>query len=67
MDLAKKISQRRKELGILQTDLAQIAQVGISTLKDIERGKGNPSISTLEKICTALGLVITLEIKKIEL
>jgi transcriptional regulator with XRE-family HTH domain len=65
MDIGKSISERRKQLSITQHDLAEIAELGIATVKDIERGKGNPSLSTLEKICTVLGLEIHLELKKI--
>ena len=65
MDIGKSISERRKQLSITQRDLAEIAELGIATVKDIERGKGNPSLSTLEKICTVLGLEIHLELKKI--
>ncbi len=65
MDLGKTISARRKVVGISQDLLAQIAEVGIATVKDIERGKGNPSFKTLEKICNVLGLDIKLEVRKI--
>lgn len=67
MNLGKTISDRRHQLNILQTDLAQLADVGISTVKDIERGKGNPSVRTLLKICDVLGLQLKLELKKVEL
>lgn len=65
MDIGKTIAERRHQLGITQQDLAELAQVGIATVKDIERGKGNPSLSTLQKLCTVLGLIIKLELKKI--
>jgi y4mF family transcriptional regulator len=65
MEIGKSISDRRRQLGITQQDLAEMAEVGIATIKDIERGKGNPSLKTLEKICTVLGLVIHLDLKKI--
>lgn len=64
MELGSIISSRRKQLGINQDDLAQIAEVSIATVKDIERGKGNPSLKTLEKICVVLGLEIKLEVRK---
>ncbi|MCD7923972.1 MAG: helix-turn-helix domain-containing protein [Bacteroides sp.] len=64
MEIGKSISDRRRQLGITQQDLAEMAEVGIATIKDIERGKGNPSLKTLEKICTVLGLVIHLDLKK---
>ena len=64
MALGNIISARRKQLGINQADLAQIAEVSIATVKDIERGKGNPSLKTLENICLVLGLEIKLEVRK---
>lgn len=67
MDIPKIISERRKALGITQTELAELAGVGIATVKDIERGKGNPSLKTLEHLRTVLGFEIELKIKKVEL
>ncbi len=64
MDISKTISERRKMLGITQTELAEMADVGIATVKDFERGKGNPSLKTLEKLCMVLGLEIQLTIRK---
>lgn len=66
MDIPKTIADRRKTLGITQTDLAELAGVGIATVKDIERGKGNPSLKTLERLCTVLGFELTLNIRRTE-
>lgn len=55
-DLGKIIKRRREFLKIRQSDLAEIAQVGLRYLVDIENGKGNPSIEKLEKILNVLGL-----------
>ena len=65
MDISKIISERRKALGITQTELAEMAGVGIATVKDIERGKGNPSLKSLEQLCTVLGVEIELKIKRL--
>ncbi len=64
MDLAKIIKERRDKLGISQESLAQMAEIGIATLKDIERGKGNPRISTVEKIMEVLGMEMEFQIRK---
>ena len=64
MEIGNIISARRKLLGINQHDLAQIAEVSIATVKDIERGKGNPSLKTIEKICVVLGLEIRIDVRK---
>ncbi|WHF52537.1 helix-turn-helix transcriptional regulator [Chryseobacterium gotjawalense] len=57
------IKERRKILNVTQETLAEISGVGLRTLKQLESGKGNPTLETLQKICDALGLEIKLEIK----
>lgn len=63
MDIATDIKKRRIRLGISQQDLAEFAGVGIATVKDIERGKGNPSLQTLQKLLEVLGLEMTLQVR----
>lgn len=60
------IKERRKVLNVNQETLSEISGVGLRTLKKIESGVANPTLETLTKICDALGLELTLEIKKIE-
>jgi transcriptional regulator with XRE-family HTH domain len=60
------IKERRKILDVTQETLAEISGVGLRTLKQLESGKGNPTLETLQKICDALGLEIKLEIKNIK-
>ncbi len=62
MDLQATIRTRRKALKISQEDLAQMAEVGLATVKDIERGKSNPSLATITRLLEVLGL----EIKYVE-
>ena len=50
MKLKDVIKQRRETLSLTQQDLAEMAQVGLATIKDIERGKGNPALNTVKKI-----------------
>ena len=40
MELDEVIKTRRKELDISQLDLAEMAEISLATVKDIERGKG---------------------------
>ena len=63
MDVLGKIKERRQLLGITQQDLADISGVGLRTIKQIEVGKANPSLSTLVCILDVLGLEIGLNIK----
>ena len=66
MNIALIIKNRRIKLGLSQQDLAEFAEVGIATVKDIERGKGNPSLHTLQKLLKVLGLDMSIETKKKE-
>ena len=65
MELNEVMKKRRKELEISQLDLAEMAEVSLATVKDIERGKGNPSLNTVKRILMVLGMEIHYEIRKI--
>ena len=64
MDIGTVIKERRTLLGISQQDLADFSGVGISTVKDLERGVGNPSMKTLKKILDVVGLEMALQVKQ---
>lgn len=64
MDICQTIKLRRAKLGISQQDLSEFSGVGISTIKDLERGVGNPSIATLQKLLEALGLEVIIQVKQ---
>lgn len=64
VDICNKIKERRSLLGITQQDLADISGVGLRTIKEIETGKGNPSINTLLKILDVLGMELDAQIKR---
>ncbi|MDR6804249.1 DNA-binding phage protein [Dyadobacter sp. BE34] len=40
--------------------------VGLRTLKQLESGKGNPTIITLEKVADVLGMQLVLQIKSMD-
>ncbi len=62
-EIGQKIKHRRKELGLEQVDLCEMAEIGSTTLSKLEQGKGNITLDSLEKILTVLGLTCMLEIK----
>ena len=64
MDIGLIIKERRALLGISQQDLSDYSGVGISTVKDLERGVGNPSLDTLRRILDVVGLEMVLQVKK---
>ncbi len=57
------IRRRRRELDVDQRKLARLAEVSVHTISDIESGKGNPTISTLDAILAVLGLELTVQVK----
>ena len=64
MDLREVMKSRRKTLSITQNDLAEMGGVSLATVKDIERGKANPSMSTVLEILDVLGMEITYSVRQ---
>lgn len=63
MGCGEEIKLRRKTLAISQRDIAEMAGVGLATIKDIERGKGNPSLSTISRILDVLGMEVLFRVR----
>lgn len=59
------LKKRRKELGITQPHLAELAKISTNTLYKLERGQGNPSLDVLSKLADVLGMELSLEVKKL--
>ena len=63
-DICTKIKERRSLLGATQQDLADISGVGLRTVKGVETHRGNPSVGTLLKMLEALGLELSVTVKR---
>ncbi|MDE5846698.1 MAG: helix-turn-helix domain-containing protein [Muribaculaceae bacterium] len=61
------IKTRRKALKIDQQTLALLAGVGINTVVAVERGDGNPKISTILSLLDTMGLQIKVTLKDLDL
>jgi transcriptional regulator with XRE-family HTH domain len=66
MELYSIIKERRSLLGLTQQDLADYTGLSLRIIKNIESGKGNPSLKTLTKIADILGVELILKIKEKE-
>ena len=64
MNLSEVIKTRRRTLGISQIDLSEMSGVALATIKDIERGKGHPSMRTVSKIMDILGMEILFKVRQ---
>lgn len=62
--IGETIKSRRQFLDLRQEDLAEMSGIATKTIHLIECGSGNPSLETLEKIGTVLGMELILQIKK---
>jgi len=58
IDYGSKFLELRKKNRLSQKDLATIAEVGQTTISEIESGKKSPTAITIEKICKALNMTL---------
>ncbi len=61
--LGNQIKERRHMLKIKQQELADLAGVSINTVVAVERGAGNPRMTSLLAICNVLGLQLVAQLK----
>lgn len=64
VQLGETIKLRRKELGITQPHLAELAGISLNTLYKLERGQSNPSLEVINKLAEVMGMEIKLEVVK---
>lgn len=63
-NLLHRLKDRREELGVTQEQLSELAEVALRTVKEIDAGKGNPTVGTLMKLADVLGMELRLEVRK---
>jgi transcriptional regulator with XRE-family HTH domain len=63
-EIGKVLKFRREFLSLRQDDLAEMSGISSRTIHIIESGTGNPSLETLEKLVTVLGMELILQVKK---
>ena len=61
--IGKSIKQRRKELNLEVKDLQDYSGVNYVSISDIENGKANPTVKTLEKLLDVLGMELDIKVK----
>lgn len=65
-EIGNAIKERRKKMGVNQQTLADLASVAVNTIVTIERGEGNPQLTTLLTILDTLGLQMDINIKQLD-
>ncbi len=61
--IVETLKKRRIRLQVTQETLALLTGVSLRTIKQLEAGKGNPTLETIQKLANVLGLKLQLEIK----
>jgi len=56
--------RRRLSLHIDQRTLSDISGISVHTLSNIEAGKGNPTVATLDRVLHALGMELRIQVKE---
>jgi len=62
--LAALIKDRRKELKINQEELSDMTKVALRTIRDMEKGIGNPSLITIQNVMNVLGIELQFRLIK---
>ena len=65
-EIGNAVKERRKKFGVNQQTLADLASVAVNTVVAIERGEGNPRLSSLLAVLDTLGLQMDINIKQLE-
>ena len=63
--LGRRVRQRRKRLGLSQEQLAERADLHWTYVSGVERGRRNPSLTTLARLAAALGLTLPQLVSKL--
>lgn len=65
-DIGLTIKERRNTLGVNQRTVSELSGVAVNTLVAIERGEGNPHVSTLMDVLETVGLQLDIRPKIME-
>jgi len=64
-EIGRILKERREFLQLRQEDLGELGATTARTIHQIESGTGNPSLKTLEKLATVLGMELVFQVKKL--
>lgn len=56
--LGRLIKSRRKELGLNQTELADVAHITLRLVSELERGKATAQLDGVLRVLAALGIAL---------
>ncbi len=63
--ISNAIVKRRKMLSVSQKELADLADVSLHSIINLESGRGNPTLQLLLTVVEVLGMKMQLEVKDV--
>ena len=63
MEIGTRLKSLRLEQDVKQNYLAKKCHCSVQLLSDIENGKANPTVKTLEKLLDVLGMELDIKVK----
>lgn len=63
INIGNSIAKRRKFLKLTQPQLAELAGISLRSLKSIESGEGNPTLTQIMKILNILGMKLDIIVR----
>jgi transcriptional regulator with XRE-family HTH domain len=61
--IGKIVQERRDYLNLTQKDVAEMSGITFKSISEIELGRRNTSINTLNRVLDVLGLILSVQIK----
>lgn len=58
LEIGLAVRRARREAGLTQVQLAELAETSERTVRDIERGTGSPSLAVVVRTARVVGLTI---------
>jgi transcriptional regulator with XRE-family HTH domain len=59
-DIPRTLTSYRLRLGLTQQEVAELSQVSVRLLRELEAGRANPGLRQLERIANVLNLTLNL-------
>lgn len=60
MNISKSLKLCRTQKGMTKTKLSELADISVSYISLLEQGKRDPNLSTVNKICSALNIPVSI-------
>jgi transcriptional regulator with XRE-family HTH domain len=66
VEIGEMLKARRQFLHLTQEDMEELCSINKKTIQQVEMGKGNPSMETLGKLASTLGMELLVQVKDVE-